>query len=622
MKIIQILPCELPQELAAGLAEMLGHEGFVCTEDGIRITAHRALQFSVQYSDHCLAVGYQSIVQFFRALSYLKQDQPASFSISRQPAFSENGIMLDCSRNAVLTPESVCLMLRKMALMGLNTAMLYTEDTYEIPEQPYFGYLRGKYTQQELRALSDYAACLGIELVPCIQTLAHLERALHWSQNAPALRDTEDILMVGEEKVYALIEQMIQSVSSVFRTRRIHIGMDEAWSLGLGNYRFKNGFVPSSQLMKEHLSRVCAITRKYGLQPMMWSDMYLRAASPTGEYYDVPRQLPQEVLNAADPDVALVYWDYYHQDPAVYRRLLDVHAQFASSTIFAGGLWTWAGPAPAMDKMRRSSLPALQECQARGIRSVFATAWGDNGGEANLLTALYGMQFYAEYDYTGCTDEPALAARFNACTGETADAFFHLSSFNTPPGILSKAEDPVNTAKFLLYEDPLLPLFAADMAGMDFVQHYHELETLYASFCSDQPAFEALYRFYEQLARLLALKSNWRDQAPLAAKASAAAAELVLLAQQCAQQCDACKQAWQLAWETTNKPFGFEIIDLRLSGLKGRFETAARQMQHLAAGEIEYIETLACPKLRYLTNESGLFSGCYSWGECISACRI
>ena len=58
------------------------------------------------------------------------------------------------------------LMLRKMALMGMSVAMLYTEDTYEIPQQPYFGYLRGRYTQQQLRELDRYAADLGIELIP------------------------------------------------------------------------------------------------------------------------------------------------------------------------------------------------------------------------------------------------------------------------------------------------------------------------------------------------------------------------------------------------------------------------------------------------------------------------
>jgi hexosaminidase len=40
--------------------------------------------------------------------------------------------MIDCSRGAVLTIDSVYDILRRSALMGLNTFLLYTEDTYEV----------------------------------------------------------------------------------------------------------------------------------------------------------------------------------------------------------------------------------------------------------------------------------------------------------------------------------------------------------------------------------------------------------------------------------------------------------------------------------------------------------
>ena len=53
--------------------------------------------------------------------------------------------------------------------------MLYTEDTYEVDNQPYFGYLRGRYSQKELREIDDYAFKHGMELIPAIQTLAHLK---------------------------------------------------------------------------------------------------------------------------------------------------------------------------------------------------------------------------------------------------------------------------------------------------------------------------------------------------------------------------------------------------------------------------------------------------------------
>lgn len=54
---------------------------------------------------------------------------------------------------------------------------------------------------------------------------------------------------------------MFQAVRACFHTRRIHIGMDEAWSLGLGNFRFKNGIVPAWELMNRHLSRVAALAQ-------------------------------------------------------------------------------------------------------------------------------------------------------------------------------------------------------------------------------------------------------------------------------------------------------------------------------------------------------------------------
>lgn len=227
---------------------------------------------------------------------------------------------------------------------------------------------------------------------------------------------------------------------------------------------------------------------------------------------------------------------------------------------------------------------------------------------------------YAEYDYTGDTRPDVVDERFRACTGEDPAAFAYMGDFNTPPGVAAKSEDPVNAAKFLLYEDPLVPLFAADTAGMSFSGFYADLARKYENFSSDSPEFEALYRFYEQLALLLELKCRWREQAPRAKAGTASV--LAQLAGACARQTLCCKRAWEALWDCTNNPFGFEVIDLRLSGLAGRFDTAARRMERFAAGDASALETLFSPKLRYLTDSAGHFSGCYSWTECISACRI
>src|SRR5699024_6514128 len=111
--------------------------------------------------------------------------------------------------------------------MGFDSAMLYMEDTYEVKEEPYFGYMRGRYSEGELRALDDYADQFGIELIPCIQTLAHLEEFLKWNA-ASRYKDTRGALLLESDATYELLENMIHSVSKPFRSKRIHIGMDEA----------------------------------------------------------------------------------------------------------------------------------------------------------------------------------------------------------------------------------------------------------------------------------------------------------------------------------------------------------------------------------------------------------
>ena len=82
--------------------------------------------------------------RFFRALGMLVQalkDGETEKMISEKPLFTTNGTMVDMSRNAVMTVDTVKFMLRKMALMGMNMYMLYTEDTYHVENRPYFGHM-------------------------------------------------------------------------------------------------------------------------------------------------------------------------------------------------------------------------------------------------------------------------------------------------------------------------------------------------------------------------------------------------------------------------------------------------------------------------------------------------
>lgn len=585
---------------------------------------------SVQAEPDGAVITYGRRVECYRGLSLLcARLDHLPFEIKQPRCFSTLGIMFDVSRNAVLKPETLRLYLRKMALMGFDLAMLYTEDTFELPGYPYFGYLRGRYSQEELRNLDDYAFALGIELCPSIQTLAHLNRALHW----PAmehLKDTEEVLLVGDDKVYDFIEAMLREGSRPYRSRRVHIGMDEAHFLGLGNYLRRNGHKNPFSIMQAHLAKVNEILQRLGLEAMMSSDMYFRLGSPTGSYYDCPGIDPGVAANAPK-DISLVYWDYYHEDEADYDRMLEMHRCLGAPVIYSGGIWTWMGPAPHYGKTIASGIAGLRSAKRAGVDFALATMWGDNGAETNLFTGLYGLQLWAEFNYCGDYDEDVVRQRFEAVTGINPEFFLHLTDFNHLPGVKDWSVRPVNASKFLLYQDPLVPLFEADLEGVDAASHYEGLARIYQNYqhFSDpaNPLSELtglMLEFYHQLAHALSLKCRWHQNAGTAVRKGdrTQAPRLAALAREIADALTALRDIWFSFWNATNKPYGFEILDLRISGMIGRMETAARTMDDWNSGRIETIEQLAETPLPYTIMADGALKGSYAWGEIASSCKL
>ncbi len=195
------------------------------------------------------------------------------------------GLMIDCSRNAVMNLTALKRFVKVTTALGYDTLMLYTEDTYEVDGEPYFGHQRGRFSKAELKEADAFCRENDVELIPCIQTLAHLNAIFKWQGVYGDINDTADILLADDERTYKLIGEMFATLSQCFTSRKIHIGMDEAHMVGLGKYRDKHGDNDRFDIINRHLHRVCDLADKYGFEPMIWSDMYFRLADSAGDYY-------------------------------------------------------------------------------------------------------------------------------------------------------------------------------------------------------------------------------------------------------------------------------------------------------------------------------------------------
>ena len=287
--------------------------------------------------------------------------------------------MIDCSRNAVMKVDVLKKFLLTLKEMGYNSVMLYTEDTYRIPEYPLFGYMRGGYTESDLMEIDDYAAGIGIEMIPCMQVLGHMELALK-SDFLP--KENKDILLPDDERSYEFIDRAFATLSKCYRSRRIHVGLDEAFGLGLGELLRKNGYERPIPIIKRHLARVKEIGDKYGYTILCWSDMFFTEWND-GKYWIEKKEVPKSVVESVPQGVIPVYWDYYSMDFNRYDAMLSNHKQLANETWFAGAVWAWRGMIPYNQFTINCQTAALDACEKNGTENIMICLWGDDGSECS-----------------------------------------------------------------------------------------------------------------------------------------------------------------------------------------------------------------------------------------------
>lgn len=539
-------------------------------------------------------IAFKEKPRFFRGLAYIVDWFKSGIDkdLTETPLYKTNGAMFDMSRNAVMNVKSVKMLLRKMALMGLNTFMLYTEDTYEVEGYPFFGHLRGRYSKNELKELDAYALKLGIELVPCIQTLGHLSTHLQWN-SASKYKDGASTLLVGEDETYKLIDAMFKTVKECFTSKRVHIGMDETFDLGIGQYLNKNGYRNRADIFLEHMEKVKEIAFKYDLKPMMWSDMIFRyAGKDIKPYEDYHRDITftPEIIAKIPKGVQPVFWDYYHDEQDWYDVNVKKHqAIFDEEMIFAGGIWLWSSYCPLYSVSFNKSIAALRAVKENKAKEVIATIWL-NGAEGCLVTALLGLAWYASFDYVNELDMDNIKETFkNSCNTNYDDIML----LELPEKAIKGAE---NCSRPLLYSDPLLGIF--DYHFCDVKEYFANVTNTLKNLKVDS-IFESSLQMIIALCEVLAYKGDFGLRLVEAYKSGDKNALKPFIS-----ECDiiiekviALKNAHRSQWFEYNKTFGWEVFDIRYGGIINRFDTVKLLINQYINGEIDSIDTLEEPRL-------------------------
>ncbi|MBR2476534.1 MAG: beta-N-acetylhexosaminidase [Clostridia bacterium] len=596
-------------DVSEGLSLVAGRLGIELDDSGICVEVKKVDKgLAVSGTAGAYTISYSTKVEFFRALSLvvdkIKKDEK-NFSINEEAKIATSGFMVDLSRCAVMTVDTVKDVIERMSLMGLNMLMLYTEDSYELEKYPYFGYMRGAYSKEELKELDAYALKFGVELIPCIQTLAHLGAALRWRAFGD-VKDTSTVLLVGEEKTYELIEEMIKTCREIFTTDRIHIGMDEAFDIGTGGYFRRNGYVPTADIMAAHLKRVSAIVDKHGYKPMMWSDMFFTSCNDEKYYYIPETQFPEDFKKSIPENLQMVYWDYEGDHEERYDGMITAHERLEHDIVFAGAVWSWSRLCPNFQKTFMASRAALASCKKHGVQTAFMTIWGNGGTQTNFYENLPALQLWADLTYNDEVSDELFADRFHACTGYNLADFMLLSCDDFPVDDIiehfarTRAFLCINTSIQIFYQDLLYGLLDKNFRDYDFKSHYKSYLDAIEK-VGDQGDMNDIFEIHKVLYRILVSKSDMGIRLTDSYLAGDKATLGTLVVEMGVMLEDIMKLhgMYYDLWHKTNKPFGWEQFDGRLGGLEARIRTTIRRVSQFVSGEVSSLPEFEAERLYF-----------------------
>ena len=293
----------------------------------------------------------------------------------------------------------------------------------------------------------------------------------------------------------------------------------------------------------------------------------------------------------------IVYWNFCHTDVYTHDAMLKKHEVFEGETVFASGIWTWKGFLPRIDYTRKTSAAALKAALQNNIQTVFAPMWNDYS-VANHMFTIPLMAVYSEYMYLGtdATEEDIISAGelASGVSREITDAMDAAFFEHDGRGAEFREDDEYGSeytcrADDFFLGDPFINL------TLKVERHYDTLKKRFgdaAKILSEKKGIDARISdlilsiakdkigLYQELRK--AYTTDDREKLEML---NDVLKNLVL-------KYKTFNAEYEKMHMSVYKPFGFELVHIRLGGILTRCEYASRTLDGYLKGELERIEEL------------------------------
>ncbi len=289
---------------------------------------------------------------------------------ARQPAVAIRGVHLDL-KGTPPTADRLLRLLEVFAAARYNAVLVEWEDTFPWSVDERFR-CETAYTPGEVERFHAAAEKLGIEVIPLVQCLGHMETPLS-VPGYERLREVPHqagVLNPLADGARELIEKMVDDVlAATPKLRWFHLGGDEAWSFGTHPdtraYIVKHG---RGALYLHHVEPILDRLNARGVRPILWHDMMREWDGPS----------LKRLAEKAD----LCVWGYRgHPDTTTGHFNTRFIRRFSEHGLglWGGTAYKGAGGADAdltdLDIHRENALAWVDVARRFGFAGLFATAW-------------------------------------------------------------------------------------------------------------------------------------------------------------------------------------------------------------------------------------------------------
>lgn len=600
-----------------GLNELKNRFGFELDDCGLLVRAEKSDErlITVNATGNSVTFTYYDKASFFRAFTIaLQKLASGGGNATVKPLMINLGTMQNCSARVMNLPAVKELILTH-AVMGYNYLQLYTETTYEIPSEPYFGFKLGRYTQNELKELVEYSKIFGVELIPCIQTLGHLSKLFDWGAFGD-IHDIRDTMLVNYPKTYELIDKMLASVAECFDTDKINLGMDEAYFLGFGRY---NWFIDDTkpdrnELFINHVKKVIELAEKHGFtQPSIWYDNIFEM---NFKGYIIP---PPEIwkggfeqkVKDSFPNVKMIFWNYVIRDEKEFDRTVQNIHQLSNNVAFASMAHGYTSLAPENNVSARLVETAKNGCVKNGITDFMVTWWGSSISPFALLPAYYD---FAERlsESSGVNFEERSRFLF----GYTYSEFTLLDS----PNSIGESQSELSVAEgnnlpfYAIANDPLLGKLDLHVPeGCERI--YAEKAAMLDEYCGYNSPYAYIFKFEKALCEYLSVRAELGLKIKRAydSRDMAALKKIIGDMPEIISATEKFGEIYGEYYLTFAKSFGKETWDIRFGGLCARLKYVAKTLQSFIDGKINSIAELDEERLPINASKIGQIIAFTDW---------